>query len=156
MDRKIFWENSPFLKAEKFDLEENALRSFQILKEKLAEASLGCIRHDVPFMIESDASDYAIAASLSKCMRPVEDMSRTLNNCEQKYPAIEKDATAVIEVVPKWSHFLKCRSFKLVTDQRSILYMFDKSNHGKTNITKIMLWRLELSQYRHEDNTNRK
>ena len=30
----------PFLKAEKFPLEENALRSFQILKKELAATSL--------------------------------------------------------------------------------------------------------------------
>ena len=73
-------------------------------------------------MIESDPSDYAIAAILSQYGTPVAYMSRTLNNCERKYPAIEKEATAVIEAVRKWSHFLKCRTFTLVTDQRSISY----------------------------------
>ncbi|XP_078495379.1 uncharacterized protein LOC144750482 [Ciona intestinalis] len=34
-------------------------------------------------------------------------MSRTLNTCERNYPAIEKEATAVVEAVRKWSHFLK-------------------------------------------------
>ena len=71
----------------------------------MAEASFQCVRHDVPFMIESDSLDYAIAAILSQYGKPAVYMSKTLNNCEAKYPAIEKGATAVIEAVRKWSHF---------------------------------------------------
>ena len=141
---------APLIKAEKFPLEENALESFQMLKENLINANLGCIHHDMPFTIESDASDYAIAAILSQRGRPVAFLSRMLNACERKYPTIEKEATAVIEAVHKWSHFLKCRPFTLVTDQRSVSYMFSKKNHGKIKNTKIMLWRLELSQYHYE------
>ena len=141
---------NPLIKAANFPLNENALKSFVELKNELAKACLNSISDDIPFEIESDASDCAIAAILSQSGRPVAFMSRTLNSCEKNYPAIEKEATAIIEAVRKWSHFLKGRTFILTTDQRSVSFMFDKSNRGKIKNTKIMMWRLELSQYHYE------
>jgi len=72
------------------------------------------------------------------------------NKCERNYPAVEKEATAIIEAVRKWAHFLKGRTFILVTDQRSVSFMFDKMNHDKIKNSKILMWRLELSQFHHE------
>ena len=132
----FFAKAAPLIKAEKFPLEENALESFQMLKEDFTNASLGCIHHDMLFTIENDTSDYANAAILSQRGRPVAFLSRMLNACEQKYPSIEKEA----------KHFLKCRLFTFVADQRSVFYMFSKKNHGKIKNTKIMLWRLDISQ----------
>ena len=36
-------------------------------------------------------------------------MSRTLQNSELHYPPVEKEATAIIEAVGKWNHFLACQ-----------------------------------------------
>ena len=74
-------------------------------------------------------------------------MSRTLSHCEKRYPAVEKEATAVIEAVRKWQHFLKGRYFTIVTDQEAISFMFDQRHHGKIKNTKILCWQLELGQY---------
>ena len=73
-------------------------------------------------------------------------MSRSLNKCEQKYSAVEKEVSAIIEATRKWSQFLKGRHFTLVTDQRSVAFMFDQKNRGKIKNTKIMVWRFELGQ----------
>jgi len=70
-------------------------------------------------------------------------MSRTLSRCEERYPAIEKEATAVIEAVRKWQHFIKGRFFTIVTDQEAV----NQRNRGKIKNTKILCWRLELGQY---------
>ena len=78
----------PLLQATKFPLTDNALISFETLKSELFKASLGVIRDNVPFEVESDASDYAIAAILSQQKKPVAYFSRTLNSCEKHYPAV--------------------------------------------------------------------
>nr|XP_026689430.1 uncharacterized protein zf(cchc)-8 isoform X4 [Ciona intestinalis] len=137
----------PLLQCQSFPLTAEALRSFNELKSNLVKASLGAIQDDLPFEVESDASDYAIAAILSQNGRPVAFMSRTLNSTERHYPAVEKEATAIVEAVRKWSHFLKGRSFSLITDQRSVAFMFDQKNRGKIKNSKLLMWRLELSQY---------
>jgi len=64
-------------------LDSQALESFARLKDDLAKASLGTIRDDLAFEVESDASDYANAAILSQGGRPVAFMLRSLNKCER-------------------------------------------------------------------------
>ena len=145
----------PLLRAETFPMKGNSMDAFVLLKQELANTCLGAICEDILFVIETDASDYAIALILSQEGRPMAFMSKTLNTCERRYPAIEKEATAIIESVRKWAHFLKAGVFTLVTDQKSLSFMFDKENHGNIK-NKIMIWRLELSQYDYEIHTPRK
>ena len=121
----------PLLQSTEFPLPQSALDAFAELKQELLQASLGSIREDVTFEVECDASDYAVAAILSQGGRPVAYMSRTLSKCEQNYPAVEKEATAVIEVVRRWFHFPKTRSFTIVTDQRSLSFMYDQKKRRK-------------------------
>ena len=85
----------------------SAERSFAELKSDLGKANLSTIQVGVPFELGTDAPDHAIAAVLSQGGRPVAFMSRTLSHCEKRYPAVEKEVTAVIEAVRKWQHFLK-------------------------------------------------
>ena len=47
----------------------------------------------------------------------------------------------------KWSHLLLGRPFKLITDQKSVAFMFNNRKRGKANNEKIMRWHIELAQY---------
>ena len=60
------------------------------------------IDEKLPFQIETDASDYAIAATLNQNGRPVAFFSRSLSGPELKYPSIEKEAVAIVEAIRKW------------------------------------------------------
>ncbi len=106
-----------------FPLSMKALSSFNSFKDKLAQVALSPIDEDIPFVVECDASDRAISASLNQHGRPVAIMSKTLSIAEKGYPAIEKEALAIIEAVRKWSHFLSRQSFILITDQRLVSFM---------------------------------
>ena len=78
----------------------------------------------IPFVLETDASNHCIGATLNQAGRPVAFFSRTLAKHEQNHPAIEKAAYAIVEEIRQW-HYLLERHFHLITDQRSILFMFD-------------------------------
>ena len=78
------------LHASTFPIDGDALNSFQRLKDDLAKACLGAIADDLPFEVETDASDFSLAAILSQDGRPVAFMSRTLTSCERGYPAVER------------------------------------------------------------------
>ena len=102
------------------------------------------IRDDVPFQVDCDASEHSKAATLSQEGRPVAFFSKTLNKSEKVYPVVEKEALAIIEAVRRWSHYLYGKCFDLVTDQRALSFMLDKTSKGKVKNRKIQLWRAKL------------
>ena len=137
----------PLLKCKTFPLDEEPLEAFKKLKEKLLNATLHSIDESVPFVVECDASDIAISAVLNQRGRPVAFMSRTLQSSEKHYPAVEKEATAIIEAVRKWSHLLARQPFTLITDQQSVAYMLDNRRRTKVKNNKIQGWRIELASF---------
>ena len=63
---------------------------------------------------------------------------------------VEKEAQAIIEAVRKWSHLLSTRHFTLITDQRSVSYMFDATKHSKIKNDEIQRWRMELLAFNYD------
>ena len=136
--------------ATKFPLGQQEIEDFESLKTAIANAALQAIDDDKPFTVECDASEVAIAATLNQGGRPVAFFSRTLSPVEQRYPAVEREAMAIVESVNKWSHLLIRQSFKLITDQRSVAFMLDNKKRTKIKNNKILCWRLELSPFSYE------
>ena len=83
------------------------------------------IDDNIPFEVDTDASDVALVATLNQNGQPVAFFSRTLQDSELKHASVEKEAHAIIEAVRHWKHFLTGRHFVLKTDQKSVPYMFD-------------------------------
>ena len=133
--------------VKQFPLKDKELSDFNGLKKSIASATLQAIDESVPFTVECDASDVAVSATLNQNGRPVAFMSRSLQGSELVYPAVEKEATAIIEAVRKWSHLLMRQHFVLVTDQRSVAFMLDSQKKTKIKNNKIMCWRLELASF---------
>ena len=148
--QNFFKKAAPLLDCKACPVTNEALKAFNLLKSDLGETSLDAIRDDLPFEVETDASDHAIVAILSQNGRPVAYFSRRLNAGETKYPAIEKEATAIIESIRKWSSVIKGKHFSLVTDQRSISFIFDQKSRSKIKNNKILCRRIELNQYSYD------
>ena len=106
----------PLKSTQSFPLSQSALNAFTILKKELATASLVPIDESMPFVVGCDASDTTLSATLNQGGRLVAFMSRTLQGSELHHPPVEKEATAIIEAVRKWSHFLSRHHFTLITD----------------------------------------
>lgn len=137
----------PITSCKSFPLSQQAVQAFESLKKTVEEAVVVAIDDSVPFDVETDASDVALAATLNQNGRPVAFFSRTLQGSELKHASVEKEAQAIIEAVRHWKHFLTGRHFTLKTDQKSVSYMFDQRHKTKIKNDKIMRWRLELSCY---------
>ena len=133
--------------VKRFPLSSSELRDFRDLKGFIVKAALQAIDETLPFVVECDASDVAVSATLNQGGRPVAFMSRSLCGSELLYPSIEKEATAIIEAVRKWSFLLMRQPFVLVTDQRSVAFMMDSRRRNKIKHNKIMCWRLELADF---------
>ena len=124
-----------------------AIESFNALKNELGSVVLAPVNEYIPFVVECDASDVAISASLNQNGRPVAFMLKTLSKIEKWYPAVEKEALAIIESVGKWNHQLSRQPFTVITDQRSVSYMFDNRKRTKIENNKIQTWRMELAEF---------
>jgi len=88
--------------------------------KRLLAATLWVIDEDLLFVVETDASENAISASLNKGKRPVSFFTRMLIKCELRQSSVEKEASAIVEAVRKWTHYLMGRKLTIVTDQRSV------------------------------------
>ena len=120
-----------------FPVPPAVLEAFRGLKLDLRDAALKSIDPDQELVVETDASDFCIAASLNQQGRPIAFFSRTLHGSEIKHHAVEKEAGAIVESIREWRHFLIGKKFKLVTDQKSISFMFDNRRKSKIKNDKL-------------------
>ena len=127
------------VKSNEFTLSETAAQTFDSLKKTLLQCCLSYIRDDIPFQVDCDPSEHTIAATLSQGDRLVAFFARTLSQSEKSYSVIEKEALAIMEAVRRWSHYLHCKGFDLVTDQRALSFILSKSHKGKVKNNKIQL-----------------
>jgi CTP:molybdopterin cytidylyltransferase MocA len=86
-------------------MSQEAKEAFEGIKKIIAEAIVSAIDENIPFEVETDASEVALAATLNQRGRPVA-FSRTLQGSELKHSAVEKEAQAIVESIRHWRHFL--------------------------------------------------
>ena len=91
-------KNSP----EKFTLDEKQTEAFRTLIDKiLSQPILALPRPDLPYSVDSDASDYGVGCALFQTheddnRRPIGFWSRSLNDAERNYSASERECLAVV------------------------------------------------------------
>lgn len=146
---KIVKPMTKYLKKDQpMNLSDNDYKtSFLKLKEIIAsDQILAYPDFNIPFILTTDASNYAIGAVLSqiqeKSERPIAFASRTLNKCETNYSTIEKEALAIIWGIDKFKPYLYGNKFTLFTDHKPLQFI---KNCNKNQ--KILNWRIELENY---------
>ena len=137
----------PLSSCKSSPLSQEAVEAFESLKLLIEKTVVTAIDEHVPFEVETDALEVAIAATLNQNGRLVAFFSRTLQGCELKHAAVEKEAQAIIKAIHHWRHFLTGRYFTLKTDQKYVSYMFDAQHKGKIKNNKILCFKLELACY---------
>ena len=96
-----------------WDFTDDCRKSFRKLKEAFTTAPV--LTHwipDTPIMVETDASDYALAAVLSirtpdGDYHPVTFHSRTFKDAETNYDIHDKELMAIYDTFKRWRHYLK-------------------------------------------------
>ncbi|XP_054283469.1 uncharacterized protein K02A2.6-like [Macrosteles quadrilineatus] len=76
-----------------------AVADFEALKLDIANSVITPRNGQEPLVVETDASDIAVAATLSQDNRPIAFFSWTLNKSEKLYSAVEKEAVAIVEAL---------------------------------------------------------
>lgn len=140
----------PLTQNKVFPLPQDVCESFETLKNELENAILVSVNPKVPLVVETDASDVAISATLNQDGRPIAFFSRTLSSSEKNHSAVEKEAYAIIGAIRKWKHYLLNTHFKILTDQKSVSFIYDGSQRSKVKNDKIQRWKIELSPFDYE------
>lgn len=139
----------PLLKCVKFPPSDAQVSCLKQLTKDIENAVLQGIKPGIPLVVETDASDVAISAVLNQEGRPIAFFARTLDPTERKHASVEKEAYAIVEALRQWRHLLLGHKFTLITDQKSVQFMFNQDNLGKIKNDKIQRWRIELAQFRY-------
>lgn len=100
-----------------------------------------------PFLLTTDASNYALGAVLSQGTlptdKPIAYASRTLNESETRYSTIEKELLAVVWACKYFRPYLFGRKFFIYTDHRPLVWLFNLKEPG----SKLVRWRLKLEEF---------
>jgi hypothetical protein len=125
------------------DLHQQAFDSL-----KASESVLAHPRFDQPFILSTDASDYAISAILSQLHdnkgRPISFANRMLNAAERNYSTTQKELLAVVFGTRIHRCFLYDRKFKVVTNHAALKWPITVKNHHCARLTR---WVLKLADY---------
>ena len=103
-----------------------------------------------PFLVTTDASNYAVGAVLSQGSigedLPIAFASRSLNKAETNYSTIEKEFSAIVFAVGHFRPYLFGRTFSIITDHRPLAWL-----HGlKDPVFRLARWKIKLSEFDYE------
>ena len=117
-------------KGTAWSFSDSCCAAFRKLKDAFTSALI--LTHwslDTPMIVETDASNYAIAGILSlRCpddeIRPVAYYSRTLSAPELNYDTHNKELLAIHEAFKSWHHYLEgsIAPVSVVTDHKNLEY----------------------------------
>lgn len=117
-------------KSQPWDFTLKCKAAFKQLKNAFTQAPvLGHYSPDFIPIIETDASDYAIAAILSMKtpddeVHPIAFHSRTLNPTELNYDTHDKELLAIFEAFKIWRHYLEgsVHTIEVYTDHKNLQF----------------------------------
>lgn len=123
-------------KDTKFVWSETANTAFQTLKSSFTTAPI--LAHadpSLPFVLETDASNFAIGAVLSQAspdatLHPVAFFSRKMSPAESNYEIYDKELLAIRMALEEWRHHLEGAQHKVLiyTDHKNLEY-FTTTRH---------------------------
>ena len=122
--------------------------AFVALKEGLESApTLALPDMDKPFLINTDASSYAMGAVLQQDqgqgLQPISFMSRKFNDEQLGYATHEHEMLAIVEACQHWRHLIRARPVTVKSDHDSLQHFFTQRTLSKRQVR----WMEELADF---------
>jgi hypothetical protein len=126
--------------------DEEHAKAFEEIKRAICNATdLVLPDFEKPFVLRTDASDYAVAGTLVQdhagIMKPLLYISRKLTPAEAHWTTGEKEALAIVHCVRKLEKYLLPCQFIVQTDHANLLWMRESSS------PRVLRWMLYLLQF---------
>ena len=135
-----------------FEWSADCKAAFQLLKDRLcASPVLAFPRFDRSFILDTDASGFAISGVLSQCddenkEHPVSYYSRTLSRPERNYSTTRRELLAVLDSLQHFRIYLVGHHFLLRTDHASIKWLTNFKDATGQNAR----WQERLAEFEYE------
>jgi hypothetical protein len=126
-------------------------QAFDALKDKFCKAPV-LIRPDTakPFLLETDASDYAVGAILSQKgdddkWHPTSFFSKSFTEAERNYEIYDKELGAIIKALNEYQHYLEGAKepIEILTDHKNLEYFMTTQSLTRRQAR----WALFLSRF---------
>lgn len=103
------------------------------------------------FILETDASDFALGAVLSQKFEdgkehPIAYASRTLNETECNYSATEKELLAIVWATKHFRPYIFGTVFEIRTDHKPLVWLRQKNDLNR----RLLHWKLALEEFEFE------
>jgi len=136
-------------KSKMLEWTEEAIKSFEKLKEKLVSPPILCFpSKDGEWILDTDASHTGMGAVLSQVQngeeRVVEYSSRKFTKSELRYCVTRKELLAVCTFLKQFRHYLLGRKFLVRTDHKALTWLL---NWDKPSTSQYCKWRAEIEQF---------
>lgn len=123
--------------------------AFIELKQRLISAPiLANPNFELPFTVQTDASDSAIAGVLTQEQDGAEHViayfSRKLTTPQRSWKAAEKEGLAAMEAIEKFRPYIEGTEFMLITDSSALSFIM---NTKWKSSSKLSRWSMILQQY---------
>ena len=115
-------------KTEEFHLNPEAHKAFEQLKNCLTSTPILTFPSmNEPFILYTDASQFAIGAVLAQVQNGLERVifhaSKSLNKAQSRYSTTKRDLLAIVNYTSHFKHYLLGRRFKIITDHRALQWL---------------------------------